>query len=261
LDLCSRLLLDEGDAALIETPHYIGARRAFEVTGAKIVGASVDEQGIDLASLSAAERDQCRLAYVTPSHQFPKGSVMSLARRVALLEWADRANAFLIEDDYDSEFRYAGRSIETLKSLDWSERVVYVGTFSKVLDPALRLAYVVVPKWLKQVFRNAKWMADWASPDFEQKVLAQFIADGGFERHLRRMRTQYGKKRALLLAALSDALGDHARIFDSRAGLHLLVVFHSVPQDRTNRLVGRCLEQGVAVYSAAPYYLSPPKTC
>ncbi len=261
LDLCSRLLLDEGDAALIEDPHYIGARRAFEVAGAQVVAAAVDEQGIDLESVSPVDRDRCRLAYVTPSHQFPKGSVMSLARRMALLEWADRAGAFVIEDDYDSEFRYAGRAIETLKSLDRSERVIYVGTFSKVLDPALRLAYVVVPTGLSEVFRNAKWMADWASPAFEQRVLAQFIAAGEFERHLRRMRTQYGKKRAVLLSALTDTLGDQVRIFDSRAGLHLLVEFPSIPESRTRDVVGQCLHQGVAVYSASPYYCMPPQTC
>jgi len=261
LDLCSRLLLDSGDAALIEDPHYIGARHAFEMAGAEIVSASVDEQGIDLDTVSATDRARCRLAYVTPSHQFPKGSVMSLPRRLALLEWAEQVGAFVIEDDYDSEFRYSGRAIEALKSLDRSERVIYVGTFSKVLDPALRLAYVVVPKGLQQVFRKAKWMADWASPSFEQRVLADFIAEGEFERHLRRMRTQYGARRTLLLSALSDALGDTAEIFDSRAGLHLLVELKSVPERNTDAVVTQCLQRGVAVYSATPYYRTPPETC
>ncbi len=284
LSLCSRLLLEEGDAALIEDPHYIGAKHAFEVAGAEVVYASVDDEGIDLDSVPAADRDRCRLAYVTPSHQFPKGSVMSLTRRLALLEWAERVGAFVIEDDYDSEFRYSGRAIEALKSLDRSERVIYVGTFSKVLDPALRLAYVVVPKGLQDVFRKAKWMADWASPAFEQRVLAHFIEEGEFERHLRRMRTQYGAKREVLLGALSNAFSDdfeygkpcgkptkkpngpngkadQIKVFDSRAGLHLLVDLPSVPERHTHAIGSRCLQQGVAIYSAKPYYRTPPETC
>jgi GntR family transcriptional regulator/MocR family aminotransferase len=258
LDLCARLLLDEGDRALLEEPHYVGAQRAFEAVGARLVAAPVDRDGADLEAVPEAELERCRLAYVTPSHQFPLGSVMSLSRRMALLDWAQRCDAYVIEDDYDSEFRYAGRAIESLKSLDSADRVIYVGTFSKVLDPALRLGYLVLPPALRSVFRGGKWLADWASPTFEQQALARFIADGEFERHLRRMRTLYGRKRAVLLDALSKELEPESSIFDSRTGLHVMVDLPQLPTAVTEELMSRCLKDSVGIYSAAPYYLRPP---
>ena len=261
LDLTVRLLVDEGDSVLLEEPHYLGARRAFVSAGAEIVSAPVDADGLDLAAVDTQALDRCALAYVTPSHQFPTGAVLSLPRRVALLEWAARRGAFVIEDDYDSEFRYAGRSVQALKSLDEVDRVIYVGTLSKVLDPGLRLAYVVVPRALRRVFREAKWLADWASPGFEQEVLARFIESGEFERHVRRMRTRHGRQRDALLAAISRDLGDRARVHDSRTGLHVLLELPGVGAGETRALLRRALDGGVALYSATPYYEKAPPTC
>jgi GntR family transcriptional regulator/MocR family aminotransferase len=258
LTLCTRLLVDEGDAVLVEDPHYIGARRTFEVAGADLVAAPVDADGIDLSSLAADELARCRLGYVTPSHQFPTGVVLSLARRQSLLAWAYESGAYLIEDDYDSEFRYGGRPIEAMKSLDEAQRVIYVGSFSKVLDPALRLAYMVPPEPLRALLRETRWLQDWASASLEQQALARFIAAGDFDRHLRRTRTRYGRKRDVLLAALEEQLGDAARVHDSRAGLHVMVELPALPVSATSDLIEEALLQGVALYSAAPYFLREP---
>jgi GntR family transcriptional regulator/MocR family aminotransferase len=260
LTLCARLLVDEGDAVLLEDPHYIGARRSFEAAGAQLVTGSVDLDGIDIGALAAADLARCRLAYVTPSHQFPTGSVLSLARRQALLAWAYRSGAYLIEDDYDSEFRYSGRPIEAMKSLDERDRVIYVGSFSKVLDPAIRLGYMVAPEPLRALLRETRWLNDWASPSLEQRALARFIASGDFERHLRRARTAYAKKRAVLLGALEENLGEAVRLRDSRTGLHVMIELPGEPASETRNLIAKALERGVALYSALPYYLDPPAT-
>ena len=258
LDLAARLFVDPGDAVLVEDPHYLGARRTFEAAGAEIVGAPVDQEGMDPRRVSSSDRKRCRMAYVTPSHQFPTGVILSLARRQALLNWAEEANAYILEDDYDSEFRYAGRAIPSLKSLDERGRVLYVGTFSKTLLPALRIAYLVLPKNLVELFRSAKWLSDWAAPSFEQHALARFLGSGDFERHLRRARTLYARSRVALIEALAanfdrDALTYH----DSQAGLHLLVRFRGIPRDCQGEVV-RCAEAlGIGVYPAAPCYLDP----
>lgn len=260
LALCTRLLLEEGDSVLLEDPHYIGARRTFEAAGAKLVAVPVDSDGIDLARVSRETLAPCRLGYITPSHQFPMGPVLSLARRQALLGWANESGAYLIEDDYDSEFRYSGRPIEAMKSLDEMQRVIYVGSFSKVLDPALRLGYMVPPEPLRNLLRETRWLFDWASPSLEQKVLARFMATGDFDRHLRRTRTRYGRQRAVLLDALGKRLGDQIRLHDSRTGLHVMIELPGVPANETRRLVGDALARGVALYSADMYFLDRPDT-
>ncbi|MCA9501509.1 MAG: PLP-dependent aminotransferase family protein [Spirochaetaceae bacterium] len=256
LDLASRLLLDAGDGVLLEDPHYLGARRVFEAAGARLVGAPVDGEGVDLGAVAAERLAGCRLAYVTPSHQFPTGSVLSLGRRLALLDWATAANAFVIEDDYDSEFRYAGRAIPSMKSLDTAGRVIYVGTFSKTLLPSLRIAYVVAPPPLAPLFRTAKWMADWSAPGFEQAALARFLETGEFERHLRRARTLYAERRAALVEALAERAGVFRPVWrDSQAGLHLLVRFPEWPATRIDALLRAARERGLGLYPAAPCYL------
>ncbi len=257
LDLATRLLVDAGDPVLLEDPHYLGARRVFEAAGARLVGAPIDAEGIDLSGLARARLDRCRLAYVTPSHQFPTGVVMSLARRQELLAWARRANAFVLEDDYDSEFRYAGRAIAALKSLDEGDRVLYVGTFSKTLLPALRIAYVVAPPSLLGALRTAKWLADWASPVFEQAALERFLASGDFERHLRRARTCYAASRDALLAAIGRELAPFpATCHDSRAGLHVLLRFPELPGDRPFDWVAAGRRRGIGLYPVAPCHLA-----
>lgn len=259
LDLATRLLVDPGDSVLVEDPHYLGARRVFEAAGARLVGAPVDAEGLDPAGVPRARLARCRLAYVTPSHQFPTGAVLSLARRQALLAWAARAGAYVLEDDYDSEFRYAGRAIPALKSLDARDRVLYVGTFSKTLLPSLRIAYVVLPAALHESFRTAKWLADWSAPGFEQAVLARQLASGDFERHLRRARTTYAASRAALVEAIDRELGPHGASHpDSRAGLHLLLHLSNVAGDRPFDWVSAGRARGLGLYPVAPCHLARP---
>jgi len=258
LDLTTRLFLDPGDRVLLEDPGYLGARRVFECAGAQLTAAPVDEQGLDLAAVPPQALADCRLAYVTPSHQFPTGAVMSLARRLELLRWATDSGAFILEDDYDSEFRYEGRAIEALKSLDDTGRVIYVGTFSKTLFPSLRIAYLVLPPGLRELYRDARWLADFTSPALEQSALAAFVASGEFERHTRRARTLYGRSRSALLDALRDQLGKAALLRDSKAGLHVHVRLPGVSHRAFAKLAMRALEREVGLYSAGHCYLEPP---
>lgn len=256
LDLSTRLFVERGESVLIENPHYLGARRSFESAGARLLGAPVDAQGIDIARVAESQLRECRLAYLTPSHQYPTGAVLSLARRQALLRWAEKANAYVLEDDYDSEFRYAGRAIEAMKSLDGGDRVIYVGTFSKTLLPSLRIAYLVLPAGLVEVFRTAKWLSDWAAASFEQAALARFLESGEFERHLRRARTLYSAGRAALVDAVDRQLAAHDPVYrDSQAGLHLLVGFPGVPAAAARSIVESGRERGLGLYPATPCYL------
>ncbi|HEX7917509.1 PLP-dependent aminotransferase family protein, partial [Rudaea sp.] len=181
--LAAELLLDEGDSVVLEDPHYQGERQIMQASGAEIVGCRVDENGIVSAELPTQGRP--KLALVTPSHQFPSGAVMSLARRMELLAWAASSGCWIIEDDYDGEFRYDARPLAALKSLDRDGRVLYFGTFSKVLFPSLRLGYIVLPPGLRDAFIGAKWLTDRGCPAIEQAALAHLMADGAFERHLR----------------------------------------------------------------------------
>lgn len=260
LDLVARLLLDPGDVVVVEEPAYQGARKVFLAAGASLVTAPVDGEGADLSALPpAAER--ARLVYVTPSHQFPSGATMSLARRLSLLAFAERTAAFVLEDDYDSEFRYEGRPVESVQGLDKGGRVVYAGTFSKVLFPALRLGYLVLPPPLVPPVAAAKWLADRHTATLEQEVLADFITEGHFERHLRRARAANASRRAVLLDALRSGLGHRAEVAGANAGMHLLLWLPGVPAGAVDGLVAAAAAAGVGVYPVAPYYhLTPPAT-
>lgn len=258
LDLVARLLLDPGDVVVVEEPAYQGARKVFLAAGARLVTAPVDAEGADLSALPP-EADAARLVYVTPSHQFPTGATMSLARRLALLAFAERTSAFVIEDDYDSEFRYEGRPIESVQGLDRRGLVIYVGTFSKVLFPALRLGYLVLPEALVPLVAAAKWLADRHTATLEQEVLADFIAEGHFERHLRRARAHNAARRAVLLEAIETHLGPRAEVAGANAGMHLLLWLPGVPAADVGRLVASADAAGVGVYPVAPYYLEPPE--
>ncbi|MBI1734055.1 MAG: PLP-dependent aminotransferase family protein [Candidatus Rokubacteria bacterium] len=257
LDLAARVLLDPGDRVVLEEPHYQGARWAFHAAGARLVPVPVDGDGLDVARLARAPR--ARLAYVTPSHQFPTGVVMSLTRRLALLEWARANDAWVVEDDYDSEYRYGGRPIEAVQGLDRAGRVIYAGTLSKVLFPALRLGYLVLPPALVEPFRAAKWVTDRHSPTLEQEVLAEFIAEGHFERHLRRARTRHAARRAALLAALASHLGDRVEVVGANAGVHVLVWLRDVSARALPAVIAAAGRSGVGVYSIAPYFFRPPR--
>jgi GntR family transcriptional regulator/MocR family aminotransferase len=221
LDLAARVLLDPGEAAWVEDPGYIGARGALLGAGVRVVPVAVDSEGLDVSGAERRDRG-ARLCYVTPSHQYPLGVTMSLPRRLALLDWASRTGAWIVEDDYDSEFRYAGRPLAALQGLDRDQRVLYVGTFSKVLFPALRLGYLVAPPDLVDAFVAARALADHHSPTLSQAVLAEFIADGHLARHIRRMRKLYAERQVALLQAVHRALDGCVSVAAAEAGLHLV---------------------------------------
>ena len=258
LDLAARVLLDPGDRVVLEEPHYLGARQVFLAAGAELLSGPVDNEGLNVKALPSAGAD-ARLAYVTPSHQFPTGAIMSLARRLALLAWAEQNEAYVIEDDYDSEYRYEGRPVEAVQGLDRSGRVIYVGTFSKVLFPALRLGYVVLPRPLIQPFLAAKWLTDRHTSTLEQEMLTDFICEGHFERHLRRSRTRNAARRAALLEALNTHLGSRISIAGSNAGIHLLVWLHDAGLEQDD-LIEKAAQAGVGLYPVSPYYVTPPSS-
>lgn len=221
LDLVARVLLDPGDFAWVEDPGYQGAYGALLPTGVELVRVPVDREGIDVE----AGRKLCqkaRLAIVTPSHQFPTGVTMSLGRRLALLEWGREEQSWIIEDDYDSEYRFSGRPLESLQGLDSAERVIYIGTFSKVLSPSLRLGYLVVPPALLKGFIATRRITDMYLPLLEQMALADFIAEGHFARHLRKMRLLYLERRNALVKSLTRELGDILDVTVPEAGMHLV---------------------------------------
>jgi GntR family transcriptional regulator/MocR family aminotransferase len=221
LDLISRVLLDHGDNAALEEPGYPGARLLFQAHGARIHPVPVDEQGLQTSALSKLPSGT-KLIYITPSHQFPLGVGLSLGRRLELLAWAERQPAIIIEDDYCSEYRYAARPNPALQGLDRAGSVIYVGTFSKIMYPGLRMAYMVVPVDLVEVLSRAKWLADRQSPMLEQYAMADFIESGWLERHVRRMRLVYGSRREALVKALTEYLGDRATVVGDSAGMHLI---------------------------------------
>jgi|SRR5271165_2780653 len=216
LDLTARLLLNPGDRVCVEDPGYPGAVMAFEAFGARIFAAKLDEEGIEIGQLPSRG---VRLVYVTPGHQFPMGSTMSLARRLQLLEWARRSGAMILEDDYDSEYRYSGRPIPALQGLDSGGSVLYAGSFSKVLFPALRLGYVVVPGDLVHQFEAIQSLTSRHAPMLEQIVLSEFIIEGHFGRHLRRMREVYAERLSVLLEEAGIKLAGLMEISSVEAGL------------------------------------------
>lgn len=221
LDLITRLLLDAGDSAWIEDPGYLGARAAFSGAGVTAVPVRVDEDGFDPA-FALRSHPGARLAYVTPSHQYPTGAVMSVARRLALLAWARRARGWIIEDDYDGEFRYRGKPLASLQGLDDGGRVIYVGTFSKVLLPGLRLGYVIAPPELAEGLIRAKAVSDRHCAGIDQAVVADFITQGHFARHLRRMRELYQERQGALVAAAAKELPGLLDVAASPAGMHVV---------------------------------------
>ncbi len=257
LDLTARVLLDPGDRVVIEEPHYQGARQVFLAAGAELLPGRVDAEGLDVAVLPEGA-SQARLAFVTPSHQYPSGAIMSLARRLALLSWAEAADAYVLEDDYDSEYRYEGRPVEAVQGLDRNGRVIYVGTFSKVLFPALRLSYMVLPRPLVQPILSAKWLTDRHTSTLEQEMLTDFIREGHFERHLRRSRTRNAALRAVLLDALDTHLGARISISGANAGIHLLVWLHDVAPTQLDALIAAAAHVDVGLYAVTPYYMTPP---
>jgi GntR family transcriptional regulator/MocR family aminotransferase len=258
LDLAARVLIDAGDTVAIEDPHYPGARTVFEAVGARLLGIGVDADGIRTDEL-ADSTEPIKLAYVTPAHQFPTGAILPLSRRIEMLAWAETANALLFEDDYDSEYRFESRPVEALQGLDRSGRVLYSGTFSKLLFPALRLGYLVVPQSLLGAFTAAKATADTGCASLPQLTLARFIEEGHFERHLRRSRTRHAARRAVILEAIRRHLGDRVEVSGANAGLHVLLWLKGVRPAQLPTLRRRAEAAGVGVYPVGRFYLKEPR--
>ncbi len=252
--LAARVLLDASDTVVLEDPHYRGARQIFVANGVRVRGVRVDADGLVPAGLPA----RARLAVVTPSHQFPTGALLPLARRVELLEWAAASRAWLMEDDYDGEFRFGGRPLAALKSLDRDGRVIYIGSFSKTLFPALRLGYMVLPASLRAAFCAAKWLEDRGSNTLEQAALAHFMASGGFERHLRRAAQTLRARRTAMLAGLRRHAAHAVEVVDSNAGMHLTAWLRTGSHADCERLAAHARERGLGLYTIAPYALQAP---
>ena len=251
LELCARVLVDPGDHVVMEEPCYLMARRTFESLGANIIATPVDEQGVVTDYLP---KSRCTLAYVTPSHQFPLGSVMSISRRQALLAWAHRHSSWIIEDDYDSEFRYGLRPVVPLQSLDTRSCVIYVGTFSKALSPQLRMGYLVLPPALVTSFRHAKQLADRHAPTLDQVVLAELIRSGTYERHLRRLKRENERRRGALVEAIAKCFGSRAHVEGTDSGLHLVVWLRDIPRSAEQQTVKKAKAQGVGIWPVSPLY-------
>lgn len=251
LELCARVLVDPGDHVVMEEPCYLMARRTFESVGANIIATPVDEQGVVTDYLP---KSRCTLAYVTPSHQFPLGSVMSISRRQALLAWAHRHSSWIIEDDYDSEFRYGLRPVVPLQSLDTRSCVIYVGTFSKALSPQLRMGYLVLPPALVTTFRHAKQLADRHAPTLDQMVLAELIRSGTYERHLRRLKRENERRRGALVEAIARCFGSRAHVEGTDSGLHLVVWLRDIPRSAEQQTVEKAKAQGVGIWPVSPLY-------
>ncbi len=230
LALICRVLLRPGDAAWIEDPAYPFARQALAGAGARLVPVPVDTEGLRVADGTARAR-RARLAVVTPSHQSPLGVSLCLPRRLALLAWAREASAWVVEDDYDGEFRYAGRPLPALKSLDAGERVIYAGSFSKVLFPALRLGYLVLPPALVAPFAEASRVFRGGAPALEQAIVAAFMGEGHFALHLRRMRLLYAARRKALAAALAEVFGRRLAVELQAGGMHLIACYAGRARD------------------------------
>ena len=252
LDLIARVLIERDDPVAIEDPSYQGARETLRAAGARLLPVAVDRDGLDPAKLPP----RARLAFVTPSHQFPTGAILPLARRLSLLEWAKRRNAVLVEDDYDGEFRYEGQLLESLQGLDREGRVLYVGTFSRTVFSALRIGYLVAPKRLVPAFTAAKWLCDRHTATLEQETLAEFIASGMYERYLRRVRRRNAARRKVLLEAIRRHLGDRVEVTGEGGGAHIVVwPRHQVAEQA---VIQRAASRGVGIYGLSPYRLKRP---
>jgi GntR family transcriptional regulator/MocR family aminotransferase len=256
VELASRLLADPGDRVLLEDPCYPGTRRVLAALGARALALPVDADGLDTARLPRAG---ARLAVVTPSHQFPSGAVLSLPRRLALLAWARRHDAWIVEDDYDGEFRHDGRPLAALKALDADGRVVYVGSFSKVVFPALRLGFALVPPSLRETFRAARFLVDRGSPAVVQQALADLLASGRLERLLRRSGQVLRQRRAALLAGLVRHCGAALEVEGAAAGMHVTAWLRDVAPGDLPALVAAARRVDLGIYPITPYYASPPR--
>lgn len=249
IDLIARVMLRPGDRAVVEDPGYPPPAMLLRSLGARVTGVRVDDEGLVVDALP----DDTRLVYVTPSHQFPLGVRMSLARRVRLLEWARERDAVIVEDDYDTEFRYAGRPLEPLHTLDRDGRVAYLGSLSKVMLPTLRLGFAVVPESLRRAVVMAKFTADWHSPLPTQAALAEFISGGTLARHVRRMRGVYAERHRIVADALAGPLSPYLLQVPSAVGLHLTALLRSGSARNERSLLQRARAAGIEAFGLAGF--------
>ncbi len=258
IDLCARVLLDPGNSIAIEEPCYLKAHHVFQAAGAQMCAMPVDEQGLMTQALptNGHGTSRCALAYVTPSHQFPLGGVMPIARRRELLSWAQRHSTWIIEDDYDGEFRYGLRPVDALQSIDQYDSVIYIGTFSKALSPQLRIGYLVLPPSLIRSFVQAKNLTDRHTPRLEQMALASLIRSGAYERHIRRARRDNERRRITLLQAIEKHLTNIAHVEGAASGLHIVVWIKNLRVDQEALLVAHAMRLGVGVKPISPMYAS-----
>ena len=256
LRVAAELLLDPGDPAWVEDPGYIAGRGALAAAGATLIPIPSDAEGLDVAAGIRLAPD-ARLALVAPSHATPLGGALPIGRRLALLDWATRAGAWLLEDDCDSEFRWEGKPLPPLASLDRAGRVIYCGTFSKTLAPALRLGFAVLPAPLAAAFVRARGLADRGPGTLQQAVLADFITDGRLGPHIRRMRTEYARRRAALLAALARHCPEVTPVA-APGGLHLVTTLPAHTDEFA--VVAAARNRGLAVSPLAAYYNTPSPT-
>jgi GntR family transcriptional regulator / MocR family aminotransferase len=255
LQLSAQVLLDPDDRLWMEEPGYPGARQAFITAGVRLLPVRIDHEGMNVAEIVRRDHD-ARAVYVTPSHQYPLGATMSATRRMLLLNWAMRSGAWIIEDDYDSEYRFGSRPIAALQGLDSDARVIYVGTLSKVMFPALRLGYMIVPKDLAPAFSAARDAADIFSSTLYQAVMTDFIREGHFARHIRRMRVLYQVRRSVLVRAIQSHMNDRLEVIGAEAGMHLAAL---LPPGADDVEVSRkALRNGISVMPLSSCYSRPP---
>jgi GntR family transcriptional regulator/MocR family aminotransferase len=252
VDIAARVLLDPGCSVWLEEPGYNLARHALTLAGCNLVPVPVDQEGLDVA-MGIQLCSTARAAYVTPSHQFPLGSTMSASRRIQLLNWAQSSGAWIIEDDYDSEYRYSGTPVASLQGLDVNSRVIYVGTFSKTLFPSLRVGYLVIPADLLDRFVAVRLSMSIYPPHLTQAVLTDFIDQGHFSRHIRRTRLLYSERRARLKECLEKEFGSALPVLDGESGMNLVVTLPEEVRDRD--LARRAAGRGLWLWPLSPYYI------
>ena len=251
LDITTRVLLDPGNRVWLEEPGYQLQRSVLIAAGCRICPVPVDSEGLDVSAGIRSHR-RARAAFVTPSHQYPLGSTMSASRRLQLLNWAQATGAWIVEDDYDSEYRYESQPVASLQGLDANSRVIYIGTFSKVLFPSLRIGYMVVPPDLVDRFVAVRFSMDIFPPYLYQEVLADFMRQGHFGRHIRRMRQLYAERRAVLVRSLRAEFGDTIEIHGAEAGMHLAITLPPGTNDRD--IAARAAESRIWVWPLSPSY-------
>jgi GntR family transcriptional regulator/MocR family aminotransferase len=256
LDICARLLLKPGDRALVEDPGYEAARAVFLAAGATVVPIAVDAEGLDPSALPD-RRGDARLLYVTPSHQFPTGAILSAARRHRVRAWARRRGVHILEDDYDGELRYHGHAIKALAAAEPDNDVIYCGTFAKSLFPSVRLGYLALPVPLAAAAVSAKWLLDRGASPLLQRLIRNLMRSGEYDRHLRRMQRRYAARRNALVQALQSHLGADVEVGGDAAGMHLVAWFPKLRPDAIEPLVAACRERDIGVYSIARHALRP----